>query len=292
VNPNGTFNGSAHVPGRIDVLGSFLDACTGRGIGYTPPSGTPGTPYVPSFTATDPVTGGSATAGPNGAAFANGSASTSVAAGGVSTNGTVTATTLSDGAGTTITGGSVTTNSLNAGSVTATTISDGAGTTITGGTVTTNTVTAGTVNATTVNAGSVTANSVSATTLSTQDSHGFVYANVGDTLTAYGHHIAANTAGIANLNALYSAQQGQINNLNHRMDKAYGGIAMATAFEAPQVDPGKHFGFSVNYADFAGFSGFSGVGKLRFDDHWSVTGGVAGSQNGQFAGKVGIQTQW
>jgi YadA-like membrane anchor domain len=144
----------------------------------------------------------------------------------------------------------------------------------------------------TVTANSVVANSVSATVLSTQDSHGYFYANVGDALTADRTGIAANSAAISSLQNLYAVQQGQINNLNARMDKAYGGIAMATAFEVPQVDPGKHFGFSVNYADFAGYSGFSGVGKLRFDDHWSMTGGVAGSSNGQFAGKVGFQTQW
>jgi YadA-like membrane anchor domain len=187
----------------------------------TPPSGAAGTPYVPSFTAKDPVTGASATAGPNGATFQNGTASTSVTAGGVSTNGTV-----------------------------------------------------------------------SATTLATQDSHGAVYANVGDTLTQYGSQIGANTASIAHLQTLYSSQQGQINSLSGRMDKAYAGIAMATAFEAPQVDPGKRFGLSVNWADFAGVSGFSGVAKFRIDDHWSATGGVAGSQGGQFSGKVGIQTQW
>jgi Collagen triple helix repeat (20 copies) len=100
------------------------------------------------------------------------------------------------------------------------------------------------------------------------------------------------TTGYANVGAALTSQQGQINGLNANMNKAFAGIAMATAFEAPQVDPGHHYGFSVNAADFNGVGGFSGVGKIRFDDHFSVTGGAAASQSGQFSGKIGAQVQW
>ena len=210
----------------------------------------------------------------------NGSGSTTTI-----TNGSVTAsdsvTVGSGGNITSISGGNITTT----GAVTANTLSDGAGTTISGGAVTTNTVNAGTVNATTVHADSVTASSVSAAYVYADTLATAGYGNVGQTLTNYGNSIS-------NLYSLYNSQQGQINNLNGRMDKAYAGIAMATAFESPQVDPGKRFGLSLNWGEFEGVSAFSSSAKLRFNDNWAATGGAAVSQGGQVAAKVGIQTQW
>jgi hypothetical protein len=169
-------------------------------------------------------------------------------------------------------------------------VSDGTRTTVlakdgmstTNGTHTT-TVTANGVTTT----GTVSAAVVSAGVLSTTG-----YSDVGSTLTSYDTRISANAAGISSLGALYSAQQGQINNLNGRMDKAYAGIAMATAFESPQVDPGKHFGIALNWGEFEGVSAFSTMGKFRFNDNWSATAGGAVSQGGQFSAKAGIQTQW
>jgi hypothetical protein len=115
---------------------------------------------------------------------------------------------------------------------------------------------------------------------------------VDSTLTNYGNRITTAEGKITNLYSLYGAQQGQINNLNGRMDKAYAGIAMATAFESPQVDPGKRFGISLNWGEFEGVSAFSTSAKLRFNDNWAATGGAAVSQSGQTAAKIGIQTQW
>ena len=115
---------------------------------------------------------------------------------------------------------------------------------------------------------------------------------VDNTLADHGARIGTAETNISALYGLYGAQQGQINNLNSRMDKAYAGIAMATAFESPQVDPGKRFGLSLNWGEFEGVSAFSSSAKLRFNDNWAATGGAAVSQGGQIAAKVGIQTQW
>ena len=160
----------------------------------------------------------------------------------------------SNGATTLVTSAGVQTN----GAVSAKTLSDGAGTTITGG--------------------SVTANSVSAAngdfaTLSTAG-----YGNVGNTLT--------------NLYDLYHGQQAQINTLNSNMTKAFEGIAMASAFHSPQVDPGHTFGLSFSAADFNGYSGFSGAGKLRINNNFAVGIGGAMSDRGSAAGQVYGEVQW
>lgn len=115
---------------------------------------------------------------------------------------------------------------------------------------------------------------------------------VNSTLANYGAEISQNTANISKLFALYNGQQLQINSLNSQMKKAFAGIAGATAYEAPQVDPGKTFGFSLNYADYQGWSALSAVGKWRINNNIAVTGGTSLMQEGVYSFKVGAQVQW
>ena len=144
-----------------------------------------------------------------------------------------------------------------------------------GSSVSAPTVNATTVNATTVNATAVSAGYVGANVLATQDSAGLAYGNVGDTLTSH---------------------QSQINTLStythDQVKKLSGGIATATAFESPQVDPGKHFGVALNWGEFNGYSGFAASGKFRFTDTWAATAGIGVDQNSNVSAKAGIQAQW
>jgi len=139
------------------------------------------------------------------------------------------------------------------GTVQASTFTDGAGTTISGG--------------------NVTANTVSANVLSTNG-----YANVGTALTG--------------INSTLLSQQGQITSLNGRMDKAYGGIAMATAFDKPLIGHDQKFGVSAGWGDFSGYNAGSINGAFRLTNNLSLAGGIAFSQGGQVAGKVAAGFSW
>lgn len=115
---------------------------------------------------------------------------------------------------------------------------------------------------------------------------------VDSTLANYGNRITSAEGKITNLYGLYGAQQNQITALSGRMDKAYAGIAMASAFHAPQVDPGHTFGLSLSAADFAGVGGFSGAAKWRINNNFAVGAGGAFSDRGQAAGQVYGEVQW
>ena len=145
-------------------------------------------------------------------------------------NGAVTAgSSLSVGTGThttTISNGNVNTT----GTVTANTISDGAGTTVSGGQVTTNTVSA--------NAGGF-------GILATEDSHGTVYGNVGNTLTTYG-------ADISTLYGLYGSQQAQINSVRNLANKALQSAAIVAAFPELHFGPGDWLAVGAGGADAGG----------------------------------------
>jgi hypothetical protein len=115
---------------------------------------------------------------------------------------------------------------------------------------------------------------------------------VDGTLANHETRITQNTTDIHNLYGLYGSQQNQINNLSGRMDKAYSGIAMASAFHAPQVDPGHTFGLSISAADFAGVGGFSGAAKWRVNNNFAVGAGGAFSDRGEATGQVYGEVQW
>ena len=142
-----------------------------------------------------------------------------------------------------------------------------------------------------VTTGTIAANTVVSRTLVTEDSHGVIYANVGDTLTALTTNVAANTTDIRALYSLYGAQQNQISSLNSRMNRVYGGVAGAMAYEVPQVDAGKTIGFSLTYADFQGFSALAAMTKIRITDNWAVTGGASYGEYGAYGVKFGVHWQ-
>lgn len=120
-------------------------------------------------------------------------------------------------------------------------------------------------------ANGVAANVVAAGVLTTQDSDGTVYGNVGDTL---------------------SSHEGRINALDGRVDQSFEGVAMALAMESPQVDPGKRFGISLNYGNFEGEGAFAAAAKLRFDENFAGTAGVGYGQSGTVGFRAGVQAQW
>jgi len=100
------------------------------------------------------------------------------------------------------------------------------------------------------------------------------------------------TTGYANIGNTLTFQQGEINGLNSRMDKAYQGIAMATAFDKPFLGENQKFGISGGFGDFAGVSAGSVNAIFRFNQNWTATGGVSFSQGGQVAGKGAIGFAW
>lgn len=211
----------------------------------------------------------------NGGALINGGAAV---AGGLSVTGGTTTDTLKVTNGATVAGGLGVTGGVTADSVTVagkTTTGSLAvgGNASVGGGLTVKGPTA--LNGGATVTGGLSADSATAVVLSTQDSAGTVYGNVGNTLTSQQSQISA----------LSSYTHKQVGLLS-------GGIATATAFESPQVDPGKKFGVALNWGEFNGYSGFAASGKFRLTDTWAATAGVGVDQNSNVSAKAGIQAQW
>jgi hypothetical protein len=76
------------------------------------------------------------------------------------------------------------------------------------------------------------------------------------------------------------------------MDKAFEGVAMALAMEAPQLDPGSKFGMSVNWGTFEGENAFAASARLRINQTWSGSAGLGVGTGGTVGGRAGLQAQW
>jgi hypothetical protein len=123
--------------------------------------------------------------------------------------------------------------------------------------------------------------------LVTTDANGNLASDGGKTFQTLADHGAA----IDGLTRSVAAQGVQISHLNDKMKGAYAGIAMATAYEAPQVDQNHKFGLAVNWGHFEDMNALSAVGKFRVNDNWAVTAGFA-TADSKFSAKAGIHTQW
>lgn len=162
--------------------------------------------------------------------------------------------------------------------------------------VTSTAVTSRTVNATNVNTtnvtatGSVTANSMSASTgsfanLSTFDSHGTYYANVGDSLSGINQHLSGLDASVASISGRVSSLETKYTNLLHTV-AAYGAIPSIS------LEAGKHFAVAVGGAfDNSANGGGVSLGFNFPNTNITVSGGV-GVSDSQVAGKVQAQYQW
>lgn len=84
-----------------------------------------------------------------------------------------------------------------------------------------------------------------------------------------------------------------IGHLDGKVNKAFDGIAIATAMESPQVDPGKRFGVSLSWGNFEGSNAFAAAAKLRFTDNIAGTAGIGyGLSEHTVATRAGVQFQW
>jgi trimeric autotransporter adhesin len=90
----------------------------------------------------------------------------------------------------------------------------------------------------------------------------------------------------------------QLNNLNGRVDKAFSGVAIATAMQNPDLVGGEKFGVAVNWGDFAGYNavavtaqGVIGHDWVAQGDRVALTGGIGfgTDHSGEVAGRVGVQ---
>ena len=138
-------------------------------------------------------------------------------------------------------------------------------TTISGGNVTTT--------------GTVTASAVSAGVISTQDSHGTGYGNVGDTLTSQQGQITNNAAGISNLNSLYHTQQGEINAVDAKANKALQSAAITASLPQLHFANGDWLSVGVGGADAGGTGAWAlAAGALiRPNVMIGVKGGMSGN---------------
>jgi hypothetical protein len=155
--------------------------------------------------------------------------------------------------------------------------------------VTTNTVNASTVNAGTVKATTVKATSVQATVLSTEDSHGLVYANVGDALTSQQGQITSNTAGIANLNSLYHTQQGEINAVDAKASKALQSAAVTAALPQLHFANGDWLSVGVGGADAGGSGAWALAAGALVQPNIMV--GIKGGMSGN-TGVIAASGSW
>jgi hypothetical protein len=132
-------------------------------------------------------------------------------------------------------------------------------------------------NSTTIDGGTVTGVTGSFTTLTTKDSAGTSYANVGNELTSLNTRVASNSAAIAGLKSDVST----LYKLN----------AMAVAMPDAYLNPNERFSLAGGAGFNSDETGFGLAGAVRFDKNWSGYGGVAFS-GGEAVGKVGARVGW
>ena len=98
-------------------------------------------------------------------------------------------------------------------------------------------------------------------------------------------------ANVGQLDDLRTATAEQFNQVNKRVTKSNGGVAMAMALTGSSLPDNKNLGVALNFGAFGGQSAIGISQYMRLNQNVVLSGGI-GVQSNQVGGRAGLQVAW